>query len=215
MLAYWLPSTTTISERARRRYGVEARIESDGVALTFDDGPHPDGTPLVLDALEGVQATFFLVGEQVERRPELAARIAAEGHAIGVHCFRHRNLLRLGPRTVRGDLERAATVIADATGREPMLYRPPYGILNRAAVQEARRRRWRILLWSRQANDWSGRATAQSIADRITENVEPGDVLLLHDADFYSAAGSWERTAAALPQILARLRARGLEPVLP
>jgi peptidoglycan/xylan/chitin deacetylase (PgdA/CDA1 family) len=215
MLGYWLPSTTTISERARRRYGVDARIESDGVALTFDDGPHPDGTPLVLDALEGVQATFFLVGEQVERRPELAARIAAEGHAIGVHCFRHRNLLRLGPRAVRSDLERAAAAIADATGREPMLYRPPYGILNRAAVEEARRRGWRILLWSRQANDWSGRATAQSIADRITENVEPGDVLLLHDADFYSAAGSWERTAAALPQILARLRARGLEPVLP
>jgi peptidoglycan/xylan/chitin deacetylase (PgdA/CDA1 family) len=215
MLGYWLPSTTTISERARRRYGVDARIESDGVALTFDDGPHPDGTPLVLDALEGVQATFFLVGEQVERRPELAARIAAEGHAIGVHCFRHRNLLRLGPRAVRSDLERAAAAIADATGREPMLYRPPYGILNRAAVEEARRRGWRILLWSRQANDWSGRATAQSIADRITENVEPGDVLLLHDADFYSAAGSWERTAAALPQVLARLRARGLEPVLP
>ncbi len=215
MLGYWLPSTTTISERARRRYGVEARIESDGVALTFDDGPHPDGTPLVLEALDGVQATFFLVGEQVERRPELAARIAAEGHEIGVHCFRHRNLLRLGPRAVRGDLERAAAVIGEATGREPTLYRPPYGILNRAAVEEARRRGWRILLWSRQANDWSGRATAQSIADRITENVEPGDVLLLHDADFYSAAGSWERTAAALPQILARLRARGLEPTLP
>jgi len=217
MLGYWLPSTTTISERARRHYGVEARLPIDGVVLTFDDGPHPEGTPALLDALArgAAHATFFLVGEQVERRPELAARIAAEGHEVGVHCHRHRNLLRLGPRAVRRDLDRAAALIADAAGREPHLYRPPYGILNRAAVEEARRRGWRILLWSRQANDWSGRATAESIADRITANAKPGDVLLLHDADFYSAAGSWSRTAAALPEILARLRARGLEPVLP
>jgi len=213
VLGYWLPSTTTISERARRRYGVEARLTGEGVALTFDDGPHPDGTPAVLEALarEGVHATFFLVGEQVQRRPELAAHIASEGHEVGVHCFRHRNLLRLGPRAVRADLERAKTVISEATSREPQLYRPPYGILNAAALAEARRRGWRVLLWSRDGKDWSRRATPETIERRLVRDVSSGDVLLLHDADYYGTAGSWRRTVAALPAILARLRERGLE----
>jgi peptidoglycan-N-acetylglucosamine deacetylase len=213
VLGYWLPSTTTISERARRRYGVEARLTGEGVALTFDDGPHPEGTPAVLEALAraGARATFFLAGEQVERRPGLAARIAAEGHEVGVHCFRHRNLLRLGPRTVRADLERAAAVVSDAISREPQLYRPPYGILNAAALAEARRRGWRVLLWSRDGKDWSRRATPETIARRLLHGVSRGDVLLLHDADYYGAAGSWRRTVAALPAILERLQERGLE----
>jgi peptidoglycan/xylan/chitin deacetylase (PgdA/CDA1 family) len=202
-----------VSASARRHYGVEART-SDGIALTFDDGPHPEGTPAVLEVLGDVRATFFLVGEQVERRPELVARIVEAGHEIGVHCNRHRNLLRLGPRAVHDDLDRAARSIAEAAGREPVLYRPPYGILNKAALAEARSRGWRTLLWSRWGKDWQRRATAGSIQRRIG-SLETGDVVLLHDADFYSAPGSWRGTVAALPGVLAQLRGSGLACRLP
>jgi peptidoglycan/xylan/chitin deacetylase (PgdA/CDA1 family) len=213
VLGYWLPSTAIVSPWSRRHYGVEAMLDG-GVALTFDDGPHPEGTPAVLEALGDARATFFLVGEQVERRPDLVTRILAAGHEIGVHCQRHRNLLRIGRRAVHEDLERAARVIAEAAGRQPVLYRPPYGILNSAALAEARTRGWRTLLWSRSGKDWQRRATADSIRRRIA-TLEAGDVVLLHDADFYSAPDSWRRTVAALPGLLAQLRESGLACRLP
>jgi peptidoglycan/xylan/chitin deacetylase (PgdA/CDA1 family) len=200
----------------RRSLGVEDRTSSgSGCALTFDDGPHLEGTPAVLEilAVGGVQATFFLVGEQVRRNPALAREILAAGHSIGLHCDRHRNLLRLAPWQVRDDIARALESIEDATGHSPTLYRPPYGVLNAAALRIARARGWRTLLWTQWGRDWEARATAASIAARVTAGVEEGSVLLLHDADDYSAAGSWRRTAAALPRVLDVLAERGLQPV--
>jgi peptidoglycan/xylan/chitin deacetylase (PgdA/CDA1 family) len=164
-------------------------------------------------AAAGVQASFFLVGEQVERDAALAREVAGAGHQVGVHCHRHRNLLRVGPAGVREDITRAEDVIAEATGCAPALYRPPYGVLNSCALLLARRRGWRTLLWSHWGRDWEARATAQSIAARATGGAGPGSVLLLHDADDYSAPGSWRRTAAALPLILEALASRGLAPV--
>src|SRR5205807_4475944 len=110
----------------------------------------------VLEILRDAKATatFFLVGEQVARRPGVAAEIAAAGHEIGVHCHRHRSLLRLTPQQVRDDLDRAHDLIAEATGREPRLYRPPYGVLNAAALAIARRRGWQTVLWARDGHDW-------------------------------------------------------------
>jgi peptidoglycan/xylan/chitin deacetylase (PgdA/CDA1 family) len=210
-----VPSVTAGVAPVRPLFGVRDRI-GDGVALTFDDGPHPEGTPAVLGLLAqaGIRATFFLVGEQVERRPDLASRIAAEGHEVGVHCRRHRSLLRLGPRQTRDDLLRAAAAIESATGRRVRVYRPPYGVLNAAALATARREGWETWLWRRTGRDWKARATAESIAGRLTRRVGSGDVLLLHDADFYSAPGSWRRTAAALPLVLSELERRRL-PVRP
>ena len=202
----------------RRSLGVEDRTASGcGYALTFDDGPHVQGTPAALEILagRGVQATFFLVGEQVRRNPALAREILAAGHGIGLHCDRHRNLLRLAPWQVREDIARALESIEDATGHSPTLYRPPYGVLNASALRIARTRGWRTLLWSQWGRDWEARATAASIAARVTDGVQEGSVLLLHDADDYSAPGSWRRTAAALPRVLDVLAERGLRPVAP
>jgi len=202
----------------RRSLGVEDRTASGGgYAITFDDGPHSEGTPAVLEILAaaGVRATFFLVGEQVRRNPALAREILAAGHTIGLHCDRHRNLLRLAPRQVRDDIARALASIEDATGLSPALYRPPYGVLNAAALRDARARGWRTLLWTQWGRDWEARATAASIAARVTAGVGEGSVLLLHDADDYSAPGSWRRTAAALPRVLDVLAGRGLRPVAP
>lgn len=211
---YLIPSITAGLPALRPLLGVRDRLAPPvGVALTFDDGPHAEGTPAVLELLRqaGVTATFFLVGEQVARQPALAAEIAAAGHGIGVHCTRHRSLLRLTPRQVRDDLERAGATIAEATGVLPRLYRPPYGVLNTSALRYAKQQGWETVLWRRDGHDWQARATPASITARILRGVEPGDILLLHDADDYSAPGSWRRTSGALPLLFERLALRQLE----
>jgi peptidoglycan-N-acetylglucosamine deacetylase len=208
-------SPAPISSRLRSWLGVEDRTSSgEGYALTFDDGPHPQGTPAVLEILasERVGATFFLVGEQVRRNPQLVREIVDAGHEIALHCDRHRNLLRLTPWQVRDDIARALDTIATITGRSPRLYRPPYGVLNAAALRVARARGWRTMLWSDWGRDWEARATPESIAARVTDRAGAGAVLLLHDADDYSTPGSWKRTVAALPRVLQTLRERGLRP---
>jgi peptidoglycan/xylan/chitin deacetylase (PgdA/CDA1 family) len=211
-LATWFaPAAAPVVPALAAPFGIRLRLPGRGIALTFDDGPHPRGTPAVLDVLDraGVRATFFLVGEQVEPRPALAAEIAAAGHEIAIHGFRHTLLLRRTPRGLDADLERASHVIADATGAEPACYRPPYGIFSSAGLAIARRRGWVPLLWSRWGRDWTRRATPDGIAARATRELSAGDVVLLHDADWYSAAGSWERTVAALPAILDAVDATG------
>jgi peptidoglycan/xylan/chitin deacetylase (PgdA/CDA1 family) len=218
MAGYLTPALAFYSRRLREVLGVEDRTASGtGWAITFDDGPHAQGTPAMLDALaeREVRASFFLVGEQVLRNPSLAAEIAARGHAIGLHCHCHRNLLRLTPRQVREDHARALAAIEDATGVTPRLYRPPYGILNAEALRLARAAGMRTLLWSHWGRDWRARATPESIAALVTDRAGEGAVMLLHDADDYSAPGSWRATALALPRVLEVLRERGLQAVFP
>jgi peptidoglycan/xylan/chitin deacetylase (PgdA/CDA1 family) len=196
--------------------GIELRQPgSEGIAITFDDGPHPQGTPLVLEVLReaAAPATFFLAGEQVVRRPSLAAEIVAAGHRVELHCHRHRNQLRLTPGQLLDDAERGRTAIEDATGQAVRDYRPPYGIFSASGLRAIRRRGWRPVLWSLWGKDWRRRATARSIAERATSGAAAGDILLLHDADYYSAGGSWSRTAAALPAILDELGGQGLRAV--
>jgi peptidoglycan/xylan/chitin deacetylase (PgdA/CDA1 family) len=186
--------------------------ELDGVAITFDDGPHPQGTPAVLETLRehAAPATFFLAGEQVERHPSLVAEIVAAGHRVELHCHRHRSQLRLTPRMLLDDAERARAAIEEAGGQAIADYRPPYGIFSASGLAAVRGRGWRPVLWSKWGRDWDRRATPESITRRAIAGVSAGDILLLHDADYYSAPGSWVRTAAALPRILELLEARGL-----
>jgi peptidoglycan/xylan/chitin deacetylase (PgdA/CDA1 family) len=216
VVVHTAPALAPVVPRLGKALDVQLRQEGEeGVALTFDDGPHPEGTPLVLETLReaGAPATFFLAGEQVARRPALAAEIVAAGHRVELHCFRHRNQLRLTPRDLLEDTERARAAIEDATGQAVGDYRPPYGIFSAAGLRAIRRGGWRPVLWSLWGRDWTRRATAESIARRATTGARDGDILLLHDADYYSAGGSWRRTAAALPLILEKLDGQGLRAV--
>jgi len=187
------------------------------VAITFDDGPHPEGTPAVLELLAGAgaRATFFVIGEQVQRRPALAAEIVRQGHAIALHGHHHRLQLRMSAAAVRDDLARGAAAIEDATGRAPGLHRPPYGIYSPAGLATAREMGLQPLLWSRWGKDWRAFTTPERIAARATRELRAGDVILLHDADFYSAKNSHQRTVRALGLILAELKFMQTGTVLP
>ena len=214
--AWCAPAPAPIVRPLAEFLGIRRRLRSDrGIALTFDDGPHPQGTPAVLDILRdaGATATFFLVGEQVERWPDIAADIAAAGHEIALHGYRHHNLLRRTPRGIAADLDRALAVIRAATDRRPACYRPPYGVFSPAALAAAQRRGLAPLLWSRWGCDWRARETPRSVARRATRDLTAGDVILLHDADHYSCDGSWRTTVAALPLVLAAIAATG-EPLV-
>jgi peptidoglycan/xylan/chitin deacetylase (PgdA/CDA1 family) len=184
----------------------------DRVGLTFDDGPHAEGTPAVLAELRrrGATATFFVVGEQVARRPALARQIVDEGHELALHGYRHVLLLRRSVRELASDLDRSVAAIEDAAGVSPTLYRPPYGVFSSGALAYIRARGWRPLLWSRWGRDWERWATPTSIARRATGNLRPGDVVLLHDSDAYSSADSWRKTTAALPSVLDAVAALGV-----
>ncbi|MBV9004513.1 MAG: polysaccharide deacetylase family protein [Solirubrobacterales bacterium] len=188
-----------------------------GVALSFDDGPHPEGTPSVLEVLSraSARATFFLIGEQVERRPALAAEIAAAGHVVALHGYRHRLQVRLSPSAVREDLARGAAAIEDAVGAAPAWHRPPYGVYSPAGLRAVHGAALRPLLWSRWGKDWRRFTTPGRIAARATRHVSRGDIILLHDADFYSSHGSHRKTVQALPLVIAELRRRELDTVLP
>jgi peptidoglycan/xylan/chitin deacetylase (PgdA/CDA1 family) len=203
--AVWCaPAAAPVAGAVADAFDIPRRVPgAAGVVLTFDDGPHPQGTPAVLEVLRdrGATATFFLVGEQVERFRSVAAEIAAAGHDVALHGFRHVLLLRRSARAVADDLDRAVAVIEDATGRTPVLYRPPYGVFSLGALRHVRLH-WQPLLWSRWGRDWRARATPEDVAAHATQDLAMGDVVLLHDADHYSSPGSWRITAAALPIIL-------------
>jgi peptidoglycan/xylan/chitin deacetylase (PgdA/CDA1 family) len=123
--------------------------------------------------------------------------------------------VRLSAREVAADLARAAVVIADAAGVAPCWHRPPYGIYSPAGLAATREAGLRPLLWSRWGKDWRKFTTPQRIAARVTEGLSKGDVILLHDADFYSARNSHRRTLVALPMIVRELAGREIGTVLP
>jgi peptidoglycan/xylan/chitin deacetylase (PgdA/CDA1 family) len=202
---WFAPALAAHIPKLASAYGIDRRIDAqDRVALTFDDGPHAEGTPAVLRELEraGATATFFLVGEQVARHPALAREIVDAGHEVAVHGYRHTLLLRRRVRELEDDFDRALSVLEEATGVVPRLYRPPYGVFSSGALAIVRARAWRPLLWSKWGRDWERRATPQSIARRATMGLRAGDVVLLHDSDAYSSDDSWRATAAALPSVL-------------
>src|SRR5262249_36459109 len=211
-LAAWCaPAAAPVARPVAVASALPRRLPGRGIAITFDDGPHAQGTPAVLDVLAryDARATFLLVGEQVEREPALATEIVAAGHEVGIHGYRHTLLLRRSPHAVRDDLLRARDAIASATGTDPTLYRPPSGVFSTPALVIVRRLGWRPLLWSRWGRDWVESTTPQAIAAHATRDLSSGDIVLLHDADHYSSVGSWRRTAAAMPLVLEAAAAGG------
>lgn len=182
------------------------------VALTFDDGPDPAATPHFLELLEAhrVTATFFLLGTMVQRTPGLAAELVAAGHEVAVHGWTHRSMLLRTPCQAYGDLARARDTIGEATGAEPVFYRPPNGVLSGGALVAARRLGLKPVLWTADGRDWRAGATPESVFAEISAGLTGGGTILLHDSDCTSAPQAWRSALGALPPLLAECTARGL-----
>jgi peptidoglycan-N-acetylglucosamine deacetylase len=206
--ATWLPPV-----RRALMPGLSGRGPHGGVALTFDDGPHPQATPAVLEVLGrlGWTATFFVLGAQVRRYPGVAAEVASAGHEIALHGDEHRYLIGRGPRAAYDDLHRAFDTVAALTGQPPLWWRPPYGVLSGPALVAARGLDLRPALWSAWGRDWRAAATGASVVEDLYRGEVDGGMLLLHDSDLTSDPGAWRSTVAALPLLAERLDAAGLE----
>ncbi|MEO6468185.1 MAG: polysaccharide deacetylase family protein [Acidimicrobiia bacterium] len=208
------PSLIALSAVGRRISPDWAGIGTRGhVALTFDDGPDPASTPAFLEVLGelDLRATFFMLGSMARRAPGLAADVAAAGHEVGVHGDLHRSQLRLSPRAVADDVARGRDAIADATGVEPIWFRPPYGTLSLGGVRAARLAGLRPVLWTAWGRDWRAEATAESVVADVLGGHVDGGTVLLHDSDCTSAPDCWRASLGALPRLTDALRSRSLQ----
>jgi peptidoglycan-N-acetylglucosamine deacetylase len=187
---------------------------SAGVALTFDDGPHPVTTRRVLEVLAetSATATFFLVGAKAERYPDVVRAIVAGGHTIGAHGYSHDTLYAfLSPSAVAEDIRRTQAVIESASGVRALWFRPPVGQVSPRTVAGAKRAGLEIVAWSVRGFDGLRRTDPDRLLNRIERGLKPGAIVLLHDAaehdDFTPAS------VGALPRLLEIIREKGLRVV--
>ncbi len=176
------------------------------IALTFDDGPYPFYTPLLLHQLESddAHATFFLVGRTMQEYPQLVERIVASGDEIGNHTFNHFTLPGLSDGEIEDQIATCGALIENYTGGTPTLFRPPHGHYDTRVVEIARRLGYRMILWSDAPDDAKADATEQPVSvivERVVEHAKPGGIVLLHSGQY--------NTIVALPEIIADLRASG------
>jgi len=187
------------------------RITGDGAVLTFDDGPDPDATPLVLDQLDrlDVRATFFVLGAEVSRAPELARRIIADGHELGLHGFAHPPYNKLTAAQAQADLEQGLEAIETATGFRPSWFRPPYGKLSAVSHQVCLSMNLRVVYWSAWGLDWED-IGPNAICNEVVSGLSPGAIVLLHDSARYGRRSSAKSTVDALGTIVNHGRQLGL-----
>ena len=175
------------------------------IALTFDDGPHPQNTPRLLDILKqrNVKATFYVVATNAKRYPEIMRRIIAEGHEIGNHTVTHGNLAKMSEAGVRQELTAAHEAIVAATGVPPRTMRPPYGAITSAQKAWIRRDLgYPTIMWSVDPEDWK-KPGASVVTSRLVSGATPGGILLVHDIH--------SSTIDAMPATVDQLLGRGFQ----
>lgn len=173
------------------------------VAMTFDDGPHPTLTPKLLDLLKErrIRATFFMVGRNVARYPDIVKRVVDEGHEIGNHTWSHPFLTKLGHSSVLRELDRTSEAVYKAVQRMPVTMRPPYGALSHSQrTMISKERDVPTILWSVDPQDWR-RPGSDVVARRIIDGAGPGAIILSHDIH--------SQTIRAMPAALTGLKASG------
>jgi peptidoglycan/xylan/chitin deacetylase (PgdA/CDA1 family) len=153
------------------------------IALTFDDGPDPEITPAILDILKGkTKATFFCIGRKIEGNEEILKRMDAEGHLIGTHSYSHSNWFDLFSSTrMKDEFIRTDQKILEITGKKPLLFRPPYGVINPLLKKALRSFSYHIIGFSNRPWDTMTKNEVK-IMSRLVGKLKPGDVVLLHDS---------------------------------
>lgn len=184
-----------------------------GIALTFDDGPHPEITPQVLDLLAaaGQRATFFCIGEHVARHPHLVRRMVSEGHALGLHSHTHSRWFNTWmPARVRSDLICAQEVMAEATGAPaPRLFRPPVGLKNPMVAIAVAELGLRTVTWSCRGLDTT-LPEPEVLRRRLIAGLHPRAIMLLHDGHEPQRPADRTRCVQALAELLPEMATRGL-----
>ncbi|MFH1783449.1 MAG: polysaccharide deacetylase family protein [bacterium] len=177
------------------------------ICLTFDDGPNNKYTPQVLEILKkyDVKATFFMIGENVKRNPNVARRVLHEGHSIGNHTYKHINLYkkRLHADELEREIDSTSEEIERATGTKPVLFRSPYNYLDEQLINILREKGYTIVSWTYAPRDWED-ITRNKIAQRTMENVSNGAIFLFHDG-----GGNRTETVRALPIIIEAFQKQG------
>lgn len=183
----------------------QGRAREAQLALTFDDGPDPETTPRVLDALNGAgaRATFFVLADRAEAHPDLVRRMLDEGHQVGAHGELHRHAWTRTPWGIVQDVRNAKRRLEAVTGQPVSLYRPPHGAYTLATVLALRANGLTGAHWVIEAGDWAPAMPPDGVRDRVLAHARPGDVIVLHDA-----GPGGKTTAGALPGLLAELKAR-------
>lgn len=186
------------------------------VAISIDDGPDPATTPRVLDILDahGAKATFFCIGQRIERFRGLAREISDRGHAIENHTFRHPNYFSLlGPKAIASEIERAQEIIASVTGTRPRFFRAPAGLRNPFLAPLLHRFDLHLASWTRRGFD-TVNGNADVVFRRVTRNLASGDILLLHDGNAAKEVSGAPVIYEVLPRILRELGTRSLRPIV-
>lgn len=179
------------------------RTDRKVVALTFDDGPHPEHTPRVLDVLKdkGVRATFFVTGENAARHPEILRRMVDEGHSVGNHSWSHTpRFPLLGRGDMAADMERCAEAVVAAMGRTPAMFRPPYGVTNPTVAKAVKAGGYTVVGWSIRSLDTMD-IPREKVVRRIGRRLKNGAVILMHD--------DRPESARLLAMVLDMLRSEG------
>jgi peptidoglycan/xylan/chitin deacetylase (PgdA/CDA1 family) len=178
-------------------------VNGSYIALTFDDGPHATNTSKLLDLAEqtGIKLTFFVVGECVQKNPNILRRASVEGHEIGNHSWSHPNLAKLSDEHIRTELKATHQLVADIVGTEPKLMRPPYGELSQIQRQWIRDEfNYTIVLWDVDPVDWE-RPGSNIVATRIISNTRASSIVLSHD--------TLSPTIQAMPEVFDTLLQKG------
>lgn len=182
------------------------------MALTYDDGPNDPYTWRMMEVLErhGVKATFFLIGQFVRQKPEIARALVDAGHVVGSHTWDHPNLIFCSKTEVRRQLEQTQKAIFDATGVEATLFRPPFGGRRPASLRTVHGFGLLPIMWNVTCYDWKAKSTAEIVA-HAGRQIRGGDVILLHDGGYLCMGADRSHSVEASDQILARYQRAGYE----
>lgn len=174
------------------------------IALTFDDGPMPGSTNRILETLDqyDAKATFFMLGNNVQANPDLAKKVADNGHEIANHSITHADLNKVSAEQVRKEMIDSKKLIENITGKTPTLFRPPYGSKNDAVHEIANETEQSIALWSIDTYDWQ-HLNPNATFEKVKANVKPGSIILMHDIH--------QESADALPRVMEFLDEEGYE----
>ena len=174
------------------------------IALTFDDGPHPYYTPIILDILSeyGIKATFFMIGENVEYYQKAAEAVLEAGHEIGNHTYRHKTLKPLADHDILKEIQDCEDAIFSLSEYRPKIVRPPEGSMSEQVKSVVNELDYRIILWDLDTKDWAHTSPAD-ISKHILDDIESGDIILMHDFIGHNSPTP-EALRLFVPELLAR-----------